>query len=118
MAFEEGDRPSSQPPTPIPLPALPVPALERAPAAGTARSSSSPSPSLSPSPSSPSSVVSLVQHVAAIRAQVDALAGVLPRELDGVGALVLFDGVFELSDRMHAIAVRALPVVESECPGP
>ena len=32
------------------------------------------SSSLPPSPSSPSSVVSLAQHVAAVRAQVDALA--------------------------------------------
>ena len=71
------------------------------------------SSSLPPSPSSPSSVVSLAQHVAAIRAHVDALARVSPRELDGAGALALFDGVFELSDRMQAIAVRALPVVEA-----
>ena len=35
-----------------------------------------------------------------------------------MGALALFDGVFELSDRMHAIAVRVLPVVESGVPWP
>ena len=68
------------------------------------------SSSLPPSLSSPSSVVSLAQHVAAIRAHVDALALVSPRELDGAGALALFDGVLELSDRMQAIAVRVLPV--------
>ena len=35
-----------------------------------------------------------------------------------MGALALFDGVFELSDRMQAIAVRALPVVETDVPWP
>lgn len=64
----------------------------------------------------PSSVVSLAEHVAAIRAHVDALAVVSPRELDGAGALALFDGVFELPDRLQAIAVRALPVVEADVP--
>ena len=34
-----------------------------------------------------------------------ALALVSSRELDGVGALALFDGVFERSYRMQAIAV-------------
>ncbi|MBC7551560.1 MAG: DUF222 domain-containing protein [Cellulomonas sp.] len=56
--------------------------------------------------------------MAAIRAEVDALARVSSRELDGVGALELFDGVFELSDRMQAIAVRVLPVVEAGVPWP
>ena len=93
VVFDEGELASSQPPTPLP-----------APTDETASSSSS--------------VVSLVQRVARIRAEVDALAGVLPRELDGVGALVLFDGVFELSDLMQAIAVRVLPVVKQACPGP
>ena len=117
MTFEEEDQPSSQPPTPIPLPALPVPALEPAPVAGTARSS--PSLSLPPSPfPASSSVVSLAQRVARIRSEVDALALVSSWELDGVGALALFDGVLELSDRMQAIAVRALPVVEAGVPWP
>ncbi|WP_407343155.1 DUF222 domain-containing protein [Pengzhenrongella phosphoraccumulans] len=54
--------------------------------------------------------------MAVIEAQVDALAEVSPRDLDGAGALELFDRVFELSDRMQAIATRVLPVVESDVP--
>ena len=114
VVFDEDELASTQLPTPTLTPeSTPTPAPERfmhTPDSGPSAKTTS--------PSSPSSVVSSVQHVATIGAQVDVLAGVLPRELDGVGALVLFDGVFELSDRMHAIAVRALPVVESECPGP
>ena len=71
------------------------------------------SSSLPLSPSSPSSVVSLAQRLARIRSELDALAEVSSRELDGAGALALFDGVFELSDRMQAIAVRVLPVGRS-----
>ena len=75
--FDEDGRTSSQPPTPLPAP--------------TAEAASS-------------SVVSLVQRVARIRSEVDALA--------------LFDGVFELSYRMQAIAVRVLQVVEAGVPWP
>ena len=35
-----------------------------------------------------------------------------------MGALALFDGVFGLSDRMQAITVRVLPVVEAGVPWP
>ena len=73
------------------------------------RASSAPKPTPSRSPS-----MSLAQRVARIHAEVDALAAVLPQELEGAAAL----GVFELSDRMQAIAVRALPVVETNSPGP
>ena len=108
MAFEEEGRASSQPPIPMRMPApVPVPVLQPAPTADTASSSSL---------TSFSSVVSLAQRMARIRAEVDALALVLPRDLDGAGALALFDGVFELSDRLQAIAVQALPVVESGVP--
>ena len=91
MVFDEEERASTQPPTPLP-----------APTAETVFSS----------------VVSLAQRVARIRSEVDALALVSSWELDGAGALALFDGVFELSDRMQAIAVRALPVVEAGVPWP
>lgn len=57
---------------------------------------------------------SLAERVAVVRTQVDALASLAPRDLDGAGALELFDTVFELADRLTAIAVRALPVVESD----
>ena len=89
--FDEDELASSQPPTPTP---------ESAPTAEIASLSSF--------------VVSLAERVARIQAEVDALADVLPRDLDDAGALELFDGVFELSDRLQAIAVRALPVVETD----
>jgi hypothetical protein len=95
MTFDEDERASSQPPTPTPPTAQP------------------PEPSVLPASPFP---LSLAERVALIRAQVDALADLSPRELDGAGALELFDGVFELSDRLQAIAVRALPVVECEVP--
>jgi len=56
----------------------------------------------------------LADRVAAIRAEVDALGQVAPRDLDGAAAIEFFDGLFELSDRLHALAVRVLPVVESD----
>ncbi|WP_407345585.1 DUF222 domain-containing protein [Pengzhenrongella phosphoraccumulans] len=74
-----------------------------------------PSQPPTPTPTRPASL-SLADRAAVIRAQVDALAEVEPRDLDGAGALELFDVVFELSDRMQAIATRALPVVECEVP--
>jgi len=58
--------------------------------------------------------ISLTDRFAAMRSHVDALAQVAPRDLDGSGALELFDAVYELSDRLEAIAVRALPVVETD----
>ncbi|MGV8966132.1 MAG: DUF222 domain-containing protein [Cellulomonas sp.] len=60
--------------------------------------------------------MSSVELVASIRARVDALVQVCPRDLGGQAALELFDGAFELSDRLQAIAVQALPVVEADTP--
>ncbi|MGV8965197.1 MAG: DUF222 domain-containing protein [Cellulomonas sp.] len=61
--------------------------------------------------------MSLAARMAVIREQVDALvAEISPRDLDGAGALELFDGAFELSDRLQAFAVQALPVVEADVP--
>ena len=117
VVFDEDELASTQLPTPTLTPeSTPTPAPElfmHTPDSGPSAKMTSPSPA-------PSSVVSLVQHVAAIRAHVDALALVLvsPWELDGAGVLTLFDGVFELSDLMQAIAVRVLPVVKQACPGP
>ncbi|MGV8967910.1 MAG: DUF222 domain-containing protein, partial [Cellulomonas sp.] len=61
--------------------------------------------------------MSLAARMAVIREQVDALvAGMSPRDLGGQAALAAFDGAFELSDRLQAIAVQALPVVETDVP--
>ncbi|MGV8967182.1 MAG: DUF222 domain-containing protein [Cellulomonas sp.] len=61
--------------------------------------------------------MSLAARLAVIQEQVDAIvAEMSPRDLDGAGALELFDGAFELSDRLQALAVQALPVVESDVP--
>ena len=49
-----------------------------------------------------------------IRVQVEALASVAASDLAGSGALELFDGSFELADRLQAVAVKALPVVEAQ----
>ncbi|WP_407345217.1 DUF222 domain-containing protein [Pengzhenrongella phosphoraccumulans] len=105
MTFEEDERASSQPPAPIPpaaQPLLPTPTPVPTPAP--------------PRSSAPLASLSLAERAAAIREHVDALAAVSPRDLDGAGALELFDVVFELSDRLQAIATRALPVVECEVP--
>ncbi|WP_407344739.1 DUF222 domain-containing protein [Pengzhenrongella phosphoraccumulans] len=80
---------------------------------GTGPSSQPPTP---PNSSARLASLSLADRAAAIREHVDALAEVEPRDLDGAGALELFDVVFELSDRLQAIATRALPVVECEVP--
>ena len=85
MTFEEDERASSQPPAPTP-PAAAQP----------------PTPTPTPPSAFPSvSHLSWADRVAVIRAQVDALVEVSPRELGGAGALELFDGVFELSDRLR-----------------
>jgi hypothetical protein len=112
MTFEEDELASSQSPTHTP------PAAGQQPAATPP---AAPPPAKPPAPSalpaSASSVrVSLAERVAVIRAQLDALVEVHPRDLGGAGALELFDSVFELSDRFQALAIRALPVVEAEVP--
>ena len=116
MTFEEDERASSQSPKPTPPAAGQQPAATP-PAATPAAKPPAPSAlPASPSASASSVRVSLAERVAVIRAQLDALVEVHPRDLGGAGALELFDSVFELSDRLQAIAVRALPVVESEVP--
>ncbi|WP_407344916.1 DUF222 domain-containing protein [Pengzhenrongella phosphoraccumulans] len=121
MTFEEDERASSQPAAPTP------PAVAQRPASTPPSPQSTPAPTSSlgegpsqppaPTPTAPASLsLSLADRAAAIREHVDALADVSPRDLDGAGALELFDRVFELSDRLQAIATRALPVVESDVP--
>ncbi|HEY8719039.1 HNH endonuclease signature motif containing protein [Pengzhenrongella sp.] len=56
----------------------------------------------------------LAEHYAAVREHLDAIARVAPRDLDGSGALALFDAAYEFGDRFAAIATRALPVVETD----
>jgi hypothetical protein len=58
--------------------------------------------------------LSLADHYAAIRVHLDAVARVAPRDLDGPGALEMFDATYEFGDRFTAIATRALPVVETD----
>ncbi|MGV8967485.1 MAG: DUF222 domain-containing protein, partial [Cellulomonas sp.] len=60
--------------------------------------------------------VSTADLLEAIRVRVDALVQVRPRDLNGPEALAAFDGAFELSDRLQAFAVQALPVVEADVP--
>ncbi|WP_407341511.1 DUF222 domain-containing protein [Pengzhenrongella phosphoraccumulans] len=114
MTFEEDERASAQPPTPAP-PAAQPPTPTPTPSLGLGPSSQPPTPT-PPHSSARLASLSLADRVAVIEAQVDALAALAPRDLDGAGALELFDTVFELSDRMQAIATRALPVVECEVP--
>ncbi len=71
------------------------------------------SPALSPTAPS-SDGLSLAEHYAAVREHLDAIARVAPRDLDGSGALALFDATYEFGDRFTAIATRALPVVETD----
>ncbi|HEY8720467.1 MAG TPA: hypothetical protein VIM26_17955, partial [Pengzhenrongella sp.] len=60
--------------------------------------------------------LSWADTIAVMQAGTDTLAAVAPRDLDGSGALALFDGTHELGDRLSAIAARALPVVETDVP--
>ncbi|RYV52166.1 hypothetical protein, partial [Pengzhenrongella frigida] len=58
-------------------------------------------------------VPSLAERVAVLRAQVDALTRVAPRDLDGDQALALFDDLFDLGDRLTALAVQMLPTIDT-----
>ncbi|NMR19982.1 HNH endonuclease signature motif containing protein [Cellulomonas fimi] len=53
-------------------------------------------------------------HLAAIHAAVDALANLDARDLTGTQAIEVFDAVHELADRLAAVAVRILPVIEAD----
>lgn len=59
-------------------------------------------------------MLTVAEHLVAIRSHVDALASMGPREVDGAGAVEFFDAVFESADRLHAVAVRTLPTLESD----
>lgn len=64
--------------------------------------------------------LSVAQRLALIREQVDSLALVAAADLPGSDslagsqALALFDAAHELADRLQAVAVKALPVVEAQ----
>ncbi|HEY8720274.1 DUF222 domain-containing protein, partial [Pengzhenrongella sp.] len=58
--------------------------------------------------------LSLADKLAVMTACTDSVAGVVPRDLDGAGALKFFDVTYEQGDRLTAIAARALPVVDSD----
>ena len=56
----------------------------------------------------------LVARVARIYTDVDALARLEPRDLDGADAIKLFDHLYELSDQLRAIAACTLPGIEAD----
>ena len=58
--------------------------------------------------------LSLVDTLAVMTACTDSVAGVVPRDLDGPGALAFFDATYESGDRLTAAAAQALPVVDSD----
>ncbi|RYV52293.1 HNH endonuclease signature motif containing protein [Pengzhenrongella frigida] len=68
----------------------------------------------------PADDVSVAQRLALIREQVDSLAQIAAADLPGSDslagsqALALFDAAHELADRLQAVAVKALPVVEAQ----
>ena len=92
---------------------------DRAPHAAAPRESAVPGPATKESATHESAthgsgVLSLSQRVAVLRAQVDALTKVKPRDLGSTDALGLFDDLFELGDRITALAVQVLPVIEND----
>ncbi|NMR21368.1 HNH endonuclease signature motif containing protein [Cellulomonas fimi] len=54
------------------------------------------------------------EQVAAIAAAVETLAGVQARDLSSAQAVELFGVVHELADRLAAVAVQVLPVIEAD----
>ena len=90
MTFDEDERASSLPPTPVrPAagpPASTPPSPQQSTPAPTSPLGEGPSQPPTLSPATPASRVSLAERVAVIEAQVDALAAVSPRDLDGAGA--------------------------------
>jgi hypothetical protein len=97
----------------------PMPPRTRADAAQPAVPPGPAQPAVPPWPAQPAvppgpAPTGLGARLAVIRTQVDALAAVAPRDLDGAAAVGFFDDVFELSDRLTAIAVRVLPVLEAD----
>ncbi|QTE28185.1 HNH endonuclease signature motif containing protein [Pengzhenrongella sicca] len=57
--------------------------------------------------------VSVADRLVRLRAEVDALVAIDPREL-GASAVEFFDQVFEASDRLHAAAASVLPTIDDD----